>query len=95
MQEKNLEKRIDDLASRLKENEDRFSRHQEMYVNDRKELKEQMDAIVVILTPMSEAFKGSKFTADLFVSFFKFITVFGGGVGLIIVGIAKLKEFLN
>jgi len=95
MQDKTLEKRIDDLTSRLHESEGKFSRHMEVYEEDRRELKAQMGSIIDILTPMSDAFKGSKFTADLFISFLKFITIFGGAVTAVIYVTVKLKEFLS
>lgn len=87
-----LDKRINDLTARVHETEAKFSRHLDAIADERHEMKLQMEAILEIITPMAETFKGSKFTIDLVISFLKFLGILGAGLAAMLYLLSKIKS---
>lgn len=93
------------LKSRAKEGDSRFVKHLEIYHRDREddkkifqEMKLQNEAIIktqsetrLLLEPMVEMFKGSKFTINAAIYIFRFLAVVGAGVAAFIYLTSKGK----
>lgn len=85
------ENEITKLKSRMRESENMFKQHLQTYRSDRLEdqnlfkvLKDQNEQIILIVTPMSKIFEGSKFTVDAIIWILKFLGLLGAGIAAII-----------